>query len=160
VLVLLALCAGYVTSSVAAQDFDDGLSAYNVADYATAYRIWWPLSERGDPKSQSALGYLYYKGLGRPSDPQAASLWFRRAAERGQPTAQFFLGTLYLDGRGVTQDYTKAHMWCELAVTGGFEAGLACRDQAGLYMSTEDFARSSRMVVEWRRAREAAESRE
>ena len=156
-LAALAVCPALSAASAAAQDFDRGLSAYNVADYRTAYQNWWPLSLRGDAKSQAALGYLHYKGLGLPANPAAAALWFGRAAEHGQPTAQFFLGTLYLDGRGVDQDYTMAHMWCELAVTGGFAAGLDCRDQAGLHMSTDDFARSSQMVVEWRRARRSAE---
>jgi TPR repeat protein len=151
----LALCLGLVAPTAAAQNFEAGLSAYNIADYKTAYDHWLPLSRRGDGKSQAALGYLYYKGLGLRADPQSAAMWFGRAAEGGQPTAQFFLGILYLDGRGVAQDYTTAHMWCELAVTGGFAAGLACRDEAALHMSTEDFARSSRMVIEWRHARES-----
>lgn len=156
-LAVLVLGICMVAPEVRAQSFDEGLSAYNIADYRRAYQHWRPLSQRGDPKSQAALGYLYYRGLGLPADPEAAALWFRRAADHGQPTAQFFLGTLYLDGRGVGQDYTRAHMWCELAVTGGFAAGLACRDAAGLHMSAADFERSSRMVVEWRRARASSE---
>jgi uncharacterized protein len=147
----LCLCLVAAGAPAAAQDFDEGLSAYNIGDYRTAFANWFPLSVDGDPKSQAALGYLYYKGLGLASDPQAAALWFGRAAEHGQPTAQYFLGVLYLDGRGVAQDYARAHMWCELAVTGGFAPGLACRDQAALHMHADDLARSSRMVIEWRK---------
>lgn len=135
-----------------AQDFDAGLSAYNVADYATAFGNWWPLSMHGDGKSQAALGYLYYKGLGVGANPSTAALWFSRAADKGQPTAQFFLGTLYLEGRGISRDLARAYMWCDIALSNGFTAGLACRDEAALRMEAEDFARSSRMTVEWRRA--------
>jgi TPR repeat protein len=151
----LWLCLALVCTPARAQDFDEGLSAYNIADYRTAYANWFPLSVEGDPKSQAALGYLYYKGLGLAPDPEAAALWFGRAAEHGQPTAQYFLGVLFLDGRGVAQDFTQAHMWCELALSGGFAPGLACRDQAALYMHADDFARSSRMVVEWRKREES-----
>ncbi|MDP2621444.1 MAG: tetratricopeptide repeat protein [Hyphomicrobiales bacterium] len=138
-----------------AQDFDAGLSAYNIADYATAFGNWWPLSMRGDGKSQAALGYLYFKGLGVGQNASTAALWFNRAADKGQPTAQFFLGTLYLEGRGVSRDFARAYMWCDLALSNGFPAGLACRDEAALRMDAEDFVRSSHMTVEWRRAHQS-----
>jgi TPR repeat protein len=152
-LIGLVCGAALLSGQAVAQDFDSGLSAYNTADYATAFGNWWPLSVRGDGKSQAALGFLYYKGLGVERDPSAAALWFTRAADKGQPTAQFFLGTLYLDGRGVEQDFARAHMWCDIALSSGFPAALACRDEAALHMNADDLSRSSRLIAEWRRAR-------
>lgn len=149
---LLFGAAALAPGPTVAQDFDSGLSAYNAADYATAFGNWWPLSMRGDGKSQAALGYLYYKGLGVRPDPATAALWFNRAADKDQPTAQFFLGTLYLEGRGVDQDFARAHMWCDLALSNGFSAGLDCRDEAALHMDADDMQRSSRLIVEWRSA--------
>lgn len=157
IFLLCGLCLGLSTPAAKAQDFDRGLSAYNFADYKTAYSNWLPLSVRGDAKSQAALGYLYYRGLGLAPDPAVAAVWFRRAADRGQATAQFFLGLLYLEGRGVDQDITRAHMWCDIAISRGFADGLACREQAALQMTNDDFDRSSKMVVEWRHSQEAAE---
>jgi TPR repeat protein len=144
--------AALLCGPAAAQDFDAGLSAYNSADYALAFGHWWPLSVAGDGKSQAALGFLYYKGLGVRQDLAAAALWFNRAADKGQPTAQFFLGTLYLEGRGVDQDFARAHMWCDIALSNGFPAALDCRDEAALQMDAEDFNRSSRLTLEWRQA--------
>jgi TPR repeat protein len=139
-----------------AADFHSGLDAYNVGDYTTAFSNWWPLSVEGDARSQAALGFLYYMGLGVRADPVEARVWLRRGADGGQPTAQFLLGLLYLDGRGVKQDYVRAHMWCDLAVSNGFDSGLGCREEAALNMSSDDFARANSMEVEWRRKQAAA----
>ena len=43
-------------------DWDDGVAAYAAGDYATAYREWFPLAERGDAKAQYNLGKMYRAG--------------------------------------------------------------------------------------------------
>jgi TPR repeat protein len=152
-----ALLFGVVLGSATAraEDFEAGLNAYNVGDYATAFSNWHQLSLEGDARSQAALGFLYYEGLGVRADPVAAASWLRRGADGGQPTAQFLLGLLYLDGRGVKQDFARAHMWCDLAVSNGYDSGLGCREEAALNMSDDDFARSDRLEIEWRRKQAA-----
>lgn len=142
----LAGCAGAAN----AQDFRDGLAAYNAADYAEAWSHWWPLSLEGDPRSQASLGFMYMRGLGMPSDPAEAARWFAEAAESGEPIGQFFLGVLHLEGRGVPRDLARAHMLCELAMSGGFEDGFGCREQAAMLMTADDYARSRQMLMDWR----------
>ena len=133
----------------AADQFARGLSAYNAADYRTAFEFWYPLADENDPKAQTALAFLYLKGLGVVQDDVRAADWYRRAARLGRPEAQFFLGTLYYLGRGVPQNDTLAHVWCEIALAGGITAGLDCRDAASERMSRAAVREAYRIAAEW-----------
>ena len=132
-----------------AQDFDTGLSAYNSADYVSAFHHWWPLSMRGVGKAQASLGFLYFKGLGVSHDDSAAAHWFARAADKNQPTAQFFLGTQYLFGRGVGKDFSRAYYWCDIALSNGFAAALYCRDEAANSLTIREIAEASDLIADW-----------
>ena len=80
--VVVALLVG---SAAAAGPFEDGLSAYNRGNYATALRAFRPLAEQADARAQYNLGLMYWYGDGVPSDNSEAIKWFRRAAEQGLP---------------------------------------------------------------------------
>ena len=95
----------------AAQTFEEAVAAVNLGDYATAYRGFRRLAERGDASGQTGLGYLYEKGYGVPQDYNEAAKWYRRAAEQGDAWAQDNLGIMYETGRGVPQDYAGAVKW-------------------------------------------------
>jgi len=133
----------------AADEFARGLSAYNAADYESAFDAWYPLAEESDPKAQTAIAFLYLKGLGVRQDDVRAADWYGRAARLGRPEAQFFLGTLYHLGRGVPQDDRLAHVWCELALAGGVTAGLDCRDAAASRLTRTELRAAERMAAEW-----------
>ncbi len=91
--------------------FDDGLRAYNAADYDTALRILHPIATEGHPEAQVIIGYMYANGEGvRPDDEHAVS-WFRKAAEQGNADGQTNLGFMYATGRGVTMDPGQAMEW-------------------------------------------------
>jgi TPR repeat protein len=147
----LVLGAGLllVVPAAAADDFARGLSAYNAAEYETAFDAWYPLAEENDPKAQAAVAFLYLKGLGVRQDDARAAEWYRRAAQLGRPEAQFFLGTLYYLGRGVPQSDKLAHVWCEIALAGGIPAGLDCRDAASARMTQGEVRAAYRMAAEW-----------
>ena len=49
---------------VAADQFEDGLAAYDSGDYATALRHWQPLAEHGNADAQALLGHMYANGQG------------------------------------------------------------------------------------------------
>lgn len=132
-----------------ADEFARGLSAYNAADYGTAFDAWYPLADENDAKAQAALAFLYLKGLGVRQDDVRAADWYRRAAQLGRPEAQFFLGTLYYLGRGVPQNDRLAHVWCEIALAGGIPAGLDCRDAASARMTRADVREAYRKAAEW-----------
>jgi TPR repeat protein len=133
----------------AADDFARGLSAYNAADYEAAFDAWYPLADEQDPKAQTAIAFLYLKGLGVRQDDVRAADWYRRAAQHGRPEAQFFLGMLYHLGRGVPQNDRLAHVWCEIALAGGFTAGLECRDAAAARLTRAQIAAASRIAAKW-----------
>ena len=131
-------------------DFSRGLVAYNSGDYATALRIWRPLAERAEPRSEAGLGFMYYRGLGVAADDREAAVWLRRAAEHGQAEGQLMLGLLFFYGRGVTQSYIRAYAWCELSEINGNGDATLCRDAALESMSNADREAAFRLVVELR----------
>ena len=135
--------------AVAGDEFTRGLSAYNAADYQSAFDVWYPLADENDPKAQTAVAFLYLKGLGVRQDDVRAADWYRRAAQRGRPEAQFFLGTLYYLGRGVPQSDQLAHVWCEIALAGGMTAGLDCRDAASARMTRGERREAYRLAARW-----------
>jgi uncharacterized protein len=65
-LTLLFLFSG--SSIVFGGDLQDGVDAYEIKDYETAYKLWLPLAEQGDAKAQYNLGVMYGKGQGVPLD--------------------------------------------------------------------------------------------
>lgn len=118
-IILAALCS----PASAAETFRDGLRAYNINDYSTAYSIWLRLAQQEDANSQSSLAYLYYEGLGVHRDSKAAAKWYYRAATQGEPTAQSFLCEMHMRGDGVQRNLELAFMWCELSIEGGETRG-------------------------------------
>jgi TPR repeat protein len=103
-----ALC---LSTAVAAGPFEDGQSAYNQGDYATAIKSWQPLAEAGDARAQYMLGLAYGLGRGVPRDYHVAAKWYGRAAEHGVVAAEINLGSMYANGLGVPQDYVQAITW-------------------------------------------------
>jgi len=75
-------------------------------------------AERGDPRAQAAIGFMYETGRGLPQDYMLAVAWYQRAAEQGYPRAQQLLGLMYDRGQGVAEDYVVAHKWLNLAAAG------------------------------------------
>jgi uncharacterized protein len=113
----IALCA--FLSVAIAGPFEDGISAYQQGDIATALRIWTPLAEDGDAIAQTNLGSIYANGEGVARDDEAARKWYRLAAEQGDAIAQYNLGFIYRSGRNVPQDDGEAAKWYRLAAKQG-----------------------------------------
>ncbi len=82
-----------------------------MASYQTAFKIWMPKAESGDPEAQAYVGEVYEKGYGREPDFEMAALWYRKAARQGNYRAQVNLGYLYEKGLGVEKDRQKAAEW-------------------------------------------------
>jgi TPR repeat protein len=90
---------------------DASYAAYQHGRYATALRLARPLAAEGDPRAQSMLGLLYYRGHGVPQDHNEALKWFRHAADHDDAAAQFYLGVMFSKGQGAPQDDTEAAKW-------------------------------------------------
>lgn len=97
----------------------DSLSAGNAAlargDYNNAAQQLLPLAERGQPRAQAMIGFMYATGQGVPQSYDAAAYWYRLAAEQGDTTAQYLLGLSYDKGQGVPLDEVAAYKWLNLA---------------------------------------------
>ena len=135
--------------------FRQGLSAFNTGDYASALKVWRPLAERGEPRSEAGIGFMYHRGLGVRVDDREAAVWLLRAAEQGQAEGQLMLGMLFYYGRGVPQSYVRAYAWCELAENGGNSDAALCRDAALESMSEAEREQAFRLVVELRERQRA-----
>jgi TPR repeat protein len=132
------------------EDFRHGLSAFNTVDYATALNAWRPLAEKGEPRSQAGIGFMYHRGMGVGADDREAAKWLLRAAERGQAEGQLMLGILFYYGQGVPQSHVRAYAWCELASINGNGDATLCRDAALESIPDADRAEAFRLVVELR----------
>ena len=77
-----------MTGLAIAGSFEDATKAYERGDYKTAYRLFKPLAEQGNPDAQLMLGFMYDQGQGVPQDYAEMEKWYRRAAKQGSIAAQ------------------------------------------------------------------------
>ncbi|MEQ8964920.1 MAG: SPOR domain-containing protein [Azospirillaceae bacterium] len=110
----LAVAIG-LGAAPARADFEDGVAAYQVGDFARALEIWRPLAEAGDAAAQFNLGIMYRQGEGVSRDYAAARRWFASAARRGNGLAMFNLGLMAGSGQGQETDLVEARRWMLLA---------------------------------------------
>ena len=114
----------FLSSPVYADDFQDGMDAYDRKDYKTAYEKWKPLAEQGYDFAQTNLGLAYRRGRGVEWDYAEAVKWFRKATEQGDARGQFNLGLMYHYGYGVARDYDEALKWILKATEQGYQDSL------------------------------------
>ena len=142
----LAVLLGSAGMSESA-DYQKGLTAYKVKDYATALREWKPLAIQGHAHAQGNLGVMYNNGRGVPRDYKTALKWYRLAAEQGNASAQFNLGSVFENGEGVRKNKTTAVKWYRLAAKQGhahaqFNLGV-------LYHMGRDVTRDYKTALKW-----------
>lgn len=99
--------------------FDQASAAFDRGDYATALKELKPLAEKGDARSEYAMGVMAENGFGMPKDLKQAAGWYRKAAEQGNTDAQFNLGAMYEHGIGMPANYAEAARWYRPAAEAG-----------------------------------------
>lgn len=143
--VLLFWCTVMTASSWAT--FEDGLSAYNTGDYATALKKWRPLARQGDADAQNSLGVAYENGKGVEQNFAEAVKLYTRSANQGNEAAQFNLGRMYAKGRGVKKSEIKAVYWYSKAAEQG---NAAAQNNLGLaYANGRGVKRDDIEAVRW-----------
>ena len=110
-------------ASLRPPDFQAGVAAYMIGDYATALREFEPLVKQGNAEAQYLLGSMYEIGQGVQQDDAEAVKWYRKAADRGDADAQVNLGSMYVRGSGVPQDDSEAVKWFRKAADQGHADG-------------------------------------
>ena len=122
-IVLFFLTALFLSFSVPApslaEPLDDVVKAIEKNDYKTAYRLARPLAEKGSPKAQNLLGYMYQSGQGVGKDYAEALKWYRKAADQGDGEGQNNVGVMYENGQGVWEDPSEAVKWYARAAEQG-----------------------------------------
>ena len=116
-LIALVLLMGATLAAHAG--FDQATAAFDKGDYATALKELKPLAEKGDARSQYAMGVMAENGFGMPKDLAQAATWYRKAAEQGNADAQYNLGAMYEHGIGLPVNYAQAVRWYRPAAENG-----------------------------------------
>lgn len=136
-----------LASAGTAQATDIGKSAISSASVFRA-------AEFGDPKAQTAVGFMYETGRGLPQDYMLAVSWYQRAAEQGYPRAQHLLGLMYNKGQGVAEDYVAALKWLNLAAAGAGrrerEYYIRIRDALAYKMTVAQITEAQWRARHWR----------
>jgi len=146
----LILVLSLIVAPVYADDFQDGINAYNRKDFKTAFEKLKPFAKQGNAVAQSTLGVMYLKGEDVTQDYEKAVKWYRLSAEQGNAIGQYNLGLIYAKGEGVTQDYVQAHLWFTLSGDQGIEDAQKARDKVEKLMTSEQIARSQELSKDWR----------
>ncbi len=114
------MVASIAGAAVAVADpYKDALAAWTRGEYATAYRLWEPLADQGDPDAQFYLGFMNEYGQGVARNDGEAIRWYRKAADQDHAFAQFRLGDLYSSGEGPPRSDSEAAQWYRLAADQG-----------------------------------------
>ncbi len=108
-----------VVSLAAHAGFDQATAAFDRGDYATALRELKPLAEKGDARSQYAMGVMAENGFGMPKNLAEAASWYRKAAEQGNADAEYNLGAMYEHGIGMPVNHVEAARWYRPAAEAG-----------------------------------------
>lgn len=121
ILVLVFLCGVNIPSISYANDFDDGLKAYNNGDFKKAYVLFLKEAKKGDAIAQNNIGAMYENGQGVLQDYKEAVKWYRLAAEQGNAMAKCNIAAGYATGKGVSKSYSEAKKWAKEGFEGGEE---------------------------------------
>lgn len=111
--------------------FDEGTAAYDVGDYAAAYRIWSELARQDDLAAMRNTAQLLRQGKGVAKDARGAFRLYVEAAEKGLVTAMANVGDMYLAGEGTERNPQAAAAWYARAATAGLS--IAQMKMAELY---------------------------
>ena len=115
VLVLWCLCET-PTGAREYWNFKTAYDAYDQGEFQLAADIYKRLADKGDPRAQNELGFLYSVGQGVPQDFKIAAAWYLQAADQGYPPALLHLAGLFESGRGVQKNLIEAHKYFSLTV--------------------------------------------
>lgn len=114
----LSACATNIVAEKASR-FDQGVAAYDVGDFAAAYRIWSDLAREDDLAAMRNAAQLLRQGKGVDKNPKKAFELYLEAAEKGLVTAMANVGDMYLAGEGTERNPEAAAAWYARAASAG-----------------------------------------
>lgn len=146
----ILLCLFFVVSTARA-DFNDGVVAYLMGDYETAYNTMISLAstKEEDPLPQYYLGVMYMKGQGVEQNYEEAGKWLRKASENRLPQAQYKLARLYSEGKGVPRDYEFAYVWYSVGAAHNHKLSINSLDKAREKLSESELKAAEKLLGEY-----------
>ena len=149
------LVAGVAAALPAKGDaLTQGKAAFSRGNYLRAARLLAPSAQRGNPRAQAMLGFMYENGLGAPQAYDVAVALYAGAAERGDPSGQYLLGLMYDKGHGVDRDDVLAYKWLNLAAAAApvrdREHYLRIRNAVASKMSLNQVVEGQWLALNWR----------
>jgi TPR repeat protein len=150
-----ALLVGVTVALPAKGDtLSQGRAAFSRGNYIVAARLLTPYAQRGNPRAQAMLGFMYENGLGAPQSYDVAVDLYTQAAERGDPTAQYLLGLMYDKGHGVPRNDILSYKWLNLAAAAApvrdRQNYLKMRNAVASKMSLNEILEGQWLAVNWR----------
>ena len=106
-------------------------------------------AEKGDAKSQFALGRIFDVGRGVKQDYAEAFRWYLKAAEQEHPLAQHMVGEMYRLGQGVAQSDAEAAKWFRRGAENGESS--AQNNLGVIYEYGQGGAQDFSQAVKWYR---------
>jgi TPR repeat protein len=127
--------------------FNTGVAAVKRSNFVLALVSLKPLADKGHPKAEAYMGYMYEDGLGVPIDFREAARWYRLAAEHGDSYGQTRLGYLYEKGLGVPRDDALAAQWFARSAAAGDKTGQSWL--GAMYRDGRGVARDRKEAAKW-----------
>lgn len=146
----MTLAAMLMTAPAAADDWADGVEAYDGGRVREALDLWRRAAARGNIDAMTAIAGLYTEGEGVPRDAALARRWYRRAAVRGDTSAQLNLGDMMDLGIGGPRDRVAAFLWLGLAANAGNDWSRMRQRQVSDGMSLDEIAEGERRIAGWK----------
>ncbi len=138
---LAFLAALSIRSAVA--DLAAARSHMLAGDHAAAAAEFRRLAEQGDAEAQASLAEMIFTGRGIDQDPEAAILWFRRAADGGHVASQVHLGMISAQARNIELSAKGFRMAAEAGDADGMT------NLAALYLRGLGVGRDAAQALDW-----------
>jgi hypothetical protein len=136
------LAALLVLSLIASQAFSAGDYVWE-AKFAKEL----PKAEKGNTKSQYAIGEMYEKGKGTEPNSKEAFKWYVKAAKKGGKKSAYKVGFFYYNGLGVSKDYKKARTWFTKSADKNYARAEYFLGE--IYENGRGVSRSSKTALKW-----------
>jgi TPR repeat protein len=144
---LFCILAILLAAPVSAQDFREGLRAFQSGENERAAAIFRDLAGQNSRDAQFMMGVLHEGGYGVDKNLVEAATWYIKAADAGLSSAQFNLGVFYQFGQGVRKSTAQAFAWHSRAGRQGHAS--AQNNLASLYFTGEGVITDSVEAWKW-----------
>ncbi|MEL0110203.1 MAG: tetratricopeptide repeat protein [Rickettsiales bacterium] len=144
---LLGLFGLLAALPAAAQDFREGLRAFQLGENEKAVAIFRDLAGQDNRDAEFMMGVMYEGGYGVDKDLVEAARWYLKAAEAGLASAQYNLGIFYQFGQGVRKSAAEAYTWHSRAARQGHAS--AQNNLASLYFTGEGVEKDAVEAWKW-----------